>query len=236
MGKKRTMSTYNLASEAHRMSEELRENDKHLEALKSIEEAVVGYQHEENYSGFAKALQSRALIYKHLFFLSKDEVFAILAKHDAQASLEVAQKYKLEDVLSSCYFRLGEVENLFKDYDKAVWNFQKAMNVYAGTNAERGDYRYHLGEAIFRSGKKKEGKEIMLQGLKEIQDYRKEVDSFLGNVWESGCYMKLAELLREDEPDEARKHLDKARKIVDSDPKLIIRRRQIGELSKSFES
>jgi tetratricopeptide (TPR) repeat protein len=232
---KRVMSTFNSASEAHRMSEEFRENDKHEEALQAIEIALVQYQKEKNYLGFAKALQSRVLIYKHLFFLTNDIVFAILARNDAKASLQISQDHKLKDVLSSCYFRLGEVANLFKEYGEAVKNFQKSLEVYVGTNTERGDFRYHLGEAIYRNSEKEKGIQTMLEGLSEIQKYRSEVDPFLANVWESGCYMKLAELLKEDDPVKAREYLSKAQGIVDADDKLVIRKRQVAELAKNFD-
>ena len=235
MDKKRIMSTYASPSEAHRMSEELRENDKHLDALKSIEEAIIGYQQEQNYQGFAKAIQSRVLIYKHLFLLTKDKAYAVLAKHDAEASLEITQEHGLQDSLSSCYFRLGEVNNLFGDYKQATVHFQKAIDTYIGTNTEKGDYRYHLGEAMYRSGEKDKGKEAMLEGLKEIQDNSDEVDPFLIHVWESGCYMKLAEVLKVDEPEKAKEYLANARKIIDSDDKLVIRRRQFEALAGSIK-
>lgn len=228
------MSTYFSASEMHRKSEELRESDKHVEALQFIEKAIIGYQREKNYEGLSRALQSRFLIYKHLFLLTKDEAFAILGQKDAESSLAIAQKYNLFHVFSSCYFRLGESAMLFKDYKNAVNNYQRAVDKYEGSKSEKGDYRYHLGEALYRSGEKIKGEAVMLQGLKEIQSNANEVDSFLIHVWESGCYMKLAELLKEAKPKEAGEYLESAREIAQSDKKLIIRRRQIGDLSKKF--
>jgi len=62
---------------------------------------------------------------------------------------------------------------------------------------EKGDFRYHLGEAVYRSGPK-------------------------------------AELLAKDEPKESLEHLKRAKVIAKSDPKLVIRKRQIVELGKKF--
>lgn len=219
----------------HQLSEEAREKDEHLEALKFIEEAIVNYQQEKNYEGLSQALQSRFLIYKHLFLLTKDNLFAFMGQKDTETSLWISQKYNLQKMISSCYFRLGEAAMLFENYTKAARQYQKAITYYHGTNAEKGDYRYHLGEALYRSGKKKEGRENMLHGLKEIQTNKNEVDPFLVHVWESGCHMRLAELLKDDEPEEAKKHLQQAEKIANSDKKLIIRRRQIKELAKNFK-
>lgn len=231
---KRIVSAFKFAQDAHIMSEELRENDKHIEALQVIEVAIVLYQKEKNYLGFAKALQSRVLIYKHLFLLTSDVAFAILARQDAKSSLEIVQKHNLKDALSSCFFRLGEISMLFENYENASDYYQKSLDVYTGTNTEKGDYRYHLGEALYRNGKKTEGIKTMLEGLKEIQDNRGEVDSFLANVWEAGCYMKLAELVIKDNLGQAKEYFKKAQEIVDSDDKLVIRRRQIADLAKKL--
>lgn len=169
MNNKRVMSTYISASESHRISEELRETDKHIEALQAIEVAIVDYQKEKNYVGFTKALQSMVLIYKHLFFLTNDKVFAVLASQDAKASLKIAEIHNLDDVLSSCYFRIGETENLFHNYAKSVDSFRKAIETYIGTNAEKGDYRYHLGEALYRAGKIPEEKRRFCRDLRKFK-------------------------------------------------------------------
>lgn len=222
------------AKEHHRQAEELRESDKHLDALKELDQAIVLYQEEGDYLGICEALQSRVLTFKHLYFLTKDTAFATIAQKEAEASLEVAQSNNIAEKLSSCYFRLGEIAMIFEDFPKAIEWYQKALDSYQGSLSEKGDYRYHLGEAQYRSGKKEQGKNTIMQGLNEIQEGASEVNPFLAHVWESGLHMKLADLLRVDEPEQAREHLDTARQIADSDPKLIIRRRQIEELSKSF--
>lgn len=220
----------------HVEAEAARENDELIKALTLIEEALVAYQKEKDYEGFSQALQSRVLTYKHLFLLTKDHVFAILAKNDANASLEITQKHNITTRIGSCYFRLGEVAMLFEDYKSAVENYQKALDNYAGSNSERGDYRYHLGFALGKIGQLEKAKETMLNGLSEIQENRNEVNSFLTHVWESGGYMRLAELLRQNEPEQAKKYLEEARKIIKSDKKLIIRKRQIEELEATFTS
>lgn len=222
------------AKEHHMQAEKLRESDKHLEALKELDQAIVLYQEDHDYLGICEALQSRVLTFKHLYFLTKDTTFGIIARKEAEASLEVAQRHNIGEKLGSCYFRLGEIAMIFEDFPKAIDWYQKSLESYQGSLSEKGDYRYHLGEAMYRSGQKEEGKKTIFAGLDEIQSGAHEVDPFLVHVWESGLHMKLADLLRDDETDEARKHLETAKKIADSDPKLVIRRRQIEELSKSF--
>jgi len=211
----------------HLQAEDAREQDKHLEALKLIEAAFFEYQQDQNYEGLCQALQSRCLTYKHLFYLADDQVFAIMAQKDAEASLAIAKLHDLKNLFGSSYFRLGEITMLFDDYSHAVEYYKQSLDHYFGTECEKGDYRYHFGEALYRLGKKKEGKKQLKQGLREIQDNSQEVGSFLFHVWESGAHMRLADLLRDDDLSEAKKHLAEAEDIISSDPKLVIRKRQL---------
>ena len=227
-------STYTSSSDLHKKAEQAREEERFSEALDLIKKAIDNYKKEKNYEGLSRAIQSRALIYKHLFLLSNDQRYFAFAKKDAEESLATAKNNNLASVFSSCYFRLGEVAMLIGDYKKAIDNYQQALTFYTGVAAEKGDYRYHLGEALYRNGEKEKGKEIILQGLKEIQGNSSEVDPFLIHVWKSGCYMRLTDLLKDDEPEKAREYLQEAQRIAESDEKLIIRRRQIIELVKVF--
>lgn len=47
--------------------------------------------------------------------------------------------------------------------------------------------------------------------------------------------MRLADVLRDDEPEEAKKYLEEAGKIVNSDKRLVIRRRQFKDLENTFK-
>ena len=53
----------------HQQAEDLREQDKLLEALKLYEVVIIGYQREKDYSGIVEAFGGRCLTYKHLFLL-----------------------------------------------------------------------------------------------------------------------------------------------------------------------
>ncbi len=232
--KKSAYSTYAPLNSFHHEANVSREEDKHLEALKLMDEALIEYSRKNDNSGVAMAIADRALIYKHLFLLTFKKTFAILMKKDAEACLSIAQNFGLKELYGVAYFRLGEANMLFRNYEKAAENYRKSLENYAGTNAEKGDYKYHLGEAVYRTGKKEEGLRLLLEGLKEIQENKDDVNDFVTHVWESGCYMRLAELLREDNLNQAKGYLEKAQKIAKADKKLIIRRRQISKLAKTF--
>ncbi len=208
----------------HQQAENLREQDKLLEALKLYEEVIYKYQQENNYVGIVEALGGRCLTYKHLFLLSNDFSLAIIAKHNALSSLEIAEKFNLKDQIYRCYFRLGEMEMLFKNYKKAVNYYKKSLSLYPNEDAQKGDFIYHLGEAQCLKGDTKNGLANLSSGLTKIRQYRDSTDSFLINVWESGCLMKLFVFTKDIN------YLNEARKIINADPRLIIRRRQIKNL------
>lgn len=222
-------------SELHNLGAKLREEDKHLEALQYLTLAIPALQKKGEYEELIDTLKDRCLTWKHLFLTSKDRVYAILAQKDAESMLVITQEYDLKDKYHTSYFRLGEVAMLFENWQEAVDYYQEALDHYSGPLSEKGDYRYHLGEAVYRKGDKKEGRKLILEGLKEIKDGAGELDPFLIHVWESGVYMRLAELFFRDEPEEARTHFLEAKKIAEADPKLVIRRRQIAELGKRLK-
>ena len=80
-------------------------------------------------------------------------------------------------------------------------------------------------------GDLKAGKNSMLQGLKEIQDLAGTYDEFVCHVWESGCYMRLYDLFYTNEaPETLRAWAQAAKHIIETDPKLVIRKRQLATL------
>lgn len=208
----------------HQQAEKLREQDKLLEAIKLYEEVIIAYQQEKNYTGIVEALGGRCLTYKHLFLLTNDFVFLNLAYYSAKSSLKIARHYKINSKIHRCYFRLGEMEILKGNYLKAEKYYLVALKKYPNENSEKGDFQYHLGEAQYLAGQKEIALKNLLSGLALIRKYQSTTDSFLINVWESGCLMKLYTFTKD------KKYLIGAQKIIDSDQRLIIRRRQIKNL------
>ncbi len=219
------MNIHNL----HQQAEQQRETGNFLDALKLYEEVIVNYQKDQNYTGIVDALQGKFLTYKHLFLTTHDIIFADLARGAAELSQHIAREKHIST--ARCYFSLGESAMLFDEYEKAASFYRNSLEEFKD-DPSIGDVRYHLGEALYRAGNKKEGKEVMLAGLQEIQKKAEKLGSFIKNVWESGCHMRLAQLLKSDSPEEAKYHLDEAKKIIDYDERLILRKAQLAELMK----
>jgi len=216
--------------ELHEKGWKKREEELFEEALVYLEVALKRAVEEREYEIAVDVLKDRCLVWKHLFLVSREEGFAVLAKKDAEGMLEIARKQKLEKKLGTSYFRLGEVAMMVGEFERAVGYYQQALEHYQGSLAEKGDYRYHLGEAMYRAGDKSDGEQMMLEGIEEIKKGAREVDSFLVNVWMSGGYMRLASCLVKDKKKKARKYWRRAKEIAEEDERLVIRRRQIEEM------
>ena len=125
------------SKQLHGLGSDARENDKHLEALQYLDHAIVGYQKEGDYKGLIDALKDRTLTWKHYYLLTNDNVYAILARKDAESMLAIAEEKNLQDKLSTSHFRLGEVAMLFEDFDSAITDYKKALQYYDGPLSEK---------------------------------------------------------------------------------------------------
>ncbi len=213
-----------------------RENDRLTESLDLFDQAATVSVRQKNYPALIHALHGKALSCKHLFLNSQDLQFRQLALSLCQSALKICQDHHLTSLLSLCYFRLGEMHLLFADYPAAIVHYRRSLKLFGPENAAKGNITYHLGEAIFLSGDKDTGINTVLDGLKILKQYRHSTDTFQINVWLSGCYLKLAKFLASTDSRQAKKYLSQAQKIVDSDPRLVIRCRQLQSLSSFLKS
>ena len=69
-----------------------------------------------------------------------------------------------------------------------------------------------------------------------INDRSDQIDSFLLSVWTSGAYLRLAKLLERDDIDESKFYLSKAKEIINSDNRLVIRKQQLESYLESVKS
>lgn len=223
---------------AHSLSlkaEEAREKGNFSEALKYCDEALLAYQEENNAVGFAEILSSRFLTLRHLYEQTEDEQYMILAKHTVMASAEIARKSDNEKALAIPLFNLGKAHETLGEYQQAINNYREAIaNLIQ--NPPPGQDRVgimhemiiHLSFAEYQTGDKS-----ALERLKKAIERLAATDEPIYNkdVWMSGGYMDIAEMLQKDNPDKAKLALDRAKEIIDANPDLILRKRQLTKLA-----
>jgi tetratricopeptide (TPR) repeat protein len=215
------------ATELQKQADVLREEGESLQAIDVYNQAIVRYQEDKDYANMMGALTGRLLSWKHLFYKTEDKIYAIFVKKEAEAMLEIAKEHQLLDRLYLIHFLNGTSAILLKDYPVAEKEFGQAVELYPNNHAEKGDWIAHLGEAVYRNGRKEEGKRLILQGVQIIEEKSSQIDSFVFNVWVSGAYLRLAKLLKPDNIKESQLFLSKAKKIIDSDVRLVIRKQQL---------
>ncbi len=214
----------------------LREEGKTIEALSLYNEALLLYQKGEDYRGVLRVLSGRLISWQHLYNHGENKLFAILARKEAEAMLEVSQHYKIEGQDHLNYFFYGKTCIFLKDFKSAEEAFRKAVDLFPDESGEKGDWLAHLGEALYKNGKKEEGERVILQGIDYMRDHSKEIDSFRINVWISGAYLRLSKILLADgRINEAIFYLQKGEEIVLSDSRLVIRKEQLEILKKKLK-
>jgi tetratricopeptide (TPR) repeat protein len=212
---------------SHQKAAELREANRLLEALSLINKVIEGYIINKDYSALAEAYKDQALIYKHLYLQSNRISYLNSAKKSAQAIISTASKHNLTNSFSLGHFTLGEILVLLKEYNKAVDHYNIALNKFNGPLAEKGNYRNHLAQALYLAGHIDMAEAQFKQSLEELKAGREGVSTFLYNVWLSGAYLRQAKLLASSNKARSNEYLSKAKKIIESDKRLILRKIQV---------
>ncbi len=213
---------------------DLRERGQLPQALKILGQAVNAAAKEKDFIRMITALGERGLVWKHFHLETKDRAFLVLARKDIEAMQLISELKSVDIKRHTISFLLGQTDMLLGDFKNAIINFRKALRIFKGLSSEKGDWRYHLGEAYYKAGDKEKGKKTIFEGIEEIKKGSEEAPKFLCNVWLSGAFMRLADLLRLDEPKEAKKYLGQAEDIIDKTKGLVMRRRQLQRLKRKF--
>lgn len=210
-----------------------RESEDYLESLVSSDKAIIAFQAEGSLGKLAETLSARSITFIHLADHTKDQAYLILAKSAASSAVEVAKLGENKDQLAISLLGLGRIHAKLKDHQSAAKYYQEALgNLSNDRPSMVADVKIHLAASQYKTGDKS-ALERLLSALNDLEAANE--DSFVKNVWVSGAYMKLAEILATDNPEESQKHLAKAKEIISSDPQLIIRLKQWTELSQSLK-
>lgn len=222
----------------HKQSLESQEKGNFGEALELSDRAMVAYQEDGDKVGFSEIQAMRFLILKHLYERTDDKSYMILAKHSAMAGVELAEESGDRTALAVPYFNLAKALEALGECKEAVEEYKKAIRNMEENPAERhnrpsvlADFKGHMAICEYKAGDKTaiERATAAIEALKASEE-----DKYAKDVWLSGGYMRLAEVLRDDDREEARKYLDKAKEVIDGNEELKLRKEQWGKLAESF--
>lgn len=226
------------ARQIHGHGEVAREKGDLLGALKFLDEATILYEEEGDFLGFAEVQASRFLTYRHLFEKTGYNGFLILAKFSAMSSVEIAEKCQDPKALAMPLYNLAKVQEDLKEYPEAIASYNKTIDAFTSNPPDQhnrpgvlADMKIHLHVCRYKNGEKEALGDI-LAAISELE--ATDEPKFNKDVWMSGGYMRLAELLKDEDQDKAKEHLQKAKEIIDANPELVLRKGQWEKLAKSF--
>jgi tetratricopeptide (TPR) repeat protein len=224
--------------EIHGQAEHEREGGNFLQSLNLLNEAIIAYAQDKDYLGMSEAQGSVFLALRHLYEQTNEKQYLILAKHAALAGVEIAETSGDITALALPYNRLGSAYVEMGDYKQAVDAFEKALVNMENNPPEThnrpvvlADIKVHLHHAEYKNGDKS-ALERMFSAIDDIKNG--EEVKYNKDVWLSGAHMKVAEMLRGDDPQLAKEHLSKAKDIIDSNPDLGLRLGQWERLAEKF--
>jgi len=222
-------------SELHSKAERVRETEQDfLKSLQLADQASVEYSKEENYEGMADVCGTRALGLTHLYEKTGDDNFLIMAKHAAGTGVEIAKKHNLDKALAMASFRLGKVLVDLQQFSEAVSAYEVAVenDLPDAHNrpAVKSDIRAQLGFAQYMSGDKESGIANLNNAIEQLENNDEEI-AYTRDVWLSGAYMKKAFATHDNDHQASSEALASAKKIIDNNNELVLRKRQWEKLA-----
>lgn len=212
-----------------------RENGRFDEALTETDRAIIAYQSDRDLLGLSEVLSSRQLIFMHLYRKTKDPVYLILEEHAAKASIDAAKLSALPEALGVPYFNLGKyyleagmIPEAAEAFSQALTHITARPPANHGAPAEVADVQGHLSYAQYLTGDKTalDRAEKALSDL-ESADASSDAASYNKNAWLSGAHLRISAMVRYDNPDLSGRHADMAKRIIESDPRLKLRKEQL---------
>jgi len=219
----------------HEQALAAQERGEFLTALRLEDEAMIVYGEDGDVPGFSEIQAMRTLTYRHLYEQTGYEGYLIKAKHEAMASVALAEFDEDEYSLAIPLVGLGRIMVDLSDYSHAAENFQRAVAILErypeGKHSRKSviaDYKVHLGVALYRAGDEAalSAAEEALEELEAATD----ASAYEKGVWLSGGHMKIAEAMNKVNREKATEHMRAAKKIIDSDEKLKLRLEQWNRL------
>jgi len=156
----------------------------------------------------------------------------------AKSSIELAKLSSERGALALPYLNLGKAYELMGDYVQAVENFEEAIEVQENSAAKEHDrpavvldMRLHLSGVQYLLGEK----EALRRAL-ELIEKLSETDEpeYNKQVWITGGYMRMADMVAKDDRKQALELLGKARKIIEANQDLRIRAKQLKKLEREI--
>lgn len=222
--------------ELHALAAQAREDEHYTESLTYNDDALFAYDSDNDSLGFSEGIACRSITLRVYANLHDSTRILILAKYEMLAAVELAkQSGNVESLalplynLAQIQEDLGELKDSISTYHEAIVNMEKNPPENHNRSSVIANMKLHQATCEYRAGDTTalDRAETALQELENAE----EPNTYTKEVWVSGGYMRIAHAIKEDNKEKAMSYLEKAKKIIDANPKLVLRKQQWEKLS-----
>lgn len=223
------------ARQLHNQALQARESGDTMSALKLADEAMMEYQKDGDKLGAAEIHADRALSMRHLYQKDGSKNWLIRAKHEAMTAVELSEASGEPTALAIPLFNMAKIQEDLGRLDEAISSYKLALTSLNDTpppthnrDGVRADFAIHLAVCELKKGDLS-AEDRVLEGIKKLENSdEKDVSQYNFDVWLSGAYMSLADVVADKE--KAKKYLSQAEAIITANPELRVRREQLARL------
>lgn len=223
----------------HAEAAKARESEQFTQSLTFNDDALFAYDADNDALGFSEGIACRSITLRVYANLHDSKRILTLAKYEMMASVELARQSGKAEALPLPLYNLAQLREDLGEYDDAVRDYREAVDSMEKNPPEAhnrpsilANMRVHMTTCEYKAGDKT-AMERAKQALRELEE-AEEANKYNKDVWVSGGYMRLADVIKADSPDEARDYLAKAKGIIDSNPDLTLRKKQWEKLSRAI--
>ncbi len=226
--------------ELHHLLESAREGDNLSSALELGMRSLLAYAQEKDQLGFAEALDSIFIVFKHLHRQQKFKPYWILAGAIVRSSVEIAEKSGDNQALALPQLNLAEFLEESGELKQAKEMYQKAVR-----SMTQFPHPEHDRPAVLVLMKLRLALCELVLGdqtaVTNIESFLAELAADTGvdadyncKVWISGGYLRLAEHFKNKDLKLAQEYLQQAQEIIENDERLLLRRQQLDVMLSRF--
>lgn len=223
----------------HAQAAQAREAGQLAKSLDFNDQALFAYDAADDALGFAEGIACRSITLRVYANQHDSTRVLTLAKYEMMASVAIARDSGNKEALALPLYNLAQVQEDLGEISEAVSTYKEAVATMQNNPPETHNHssvlatmRVHLATCEYKAGDKTvvQRAEDALHKLENANEPNK----YSRDVWISGGYMRLADILREEEPERAETYLKKAKEIIDANPALFLRKKQWDKLSSTF--
>lgn len=223
----------------HAQAVQAREEGQLSQSLDFNNQALFAYDAADDALGFAEDVACRSITLRVYANQHDSKRILTLAKYEMMASVAIARDSGNNEALALPLYNLAQVQEDLGELPEAVSTYKEALDAMQNNPPEThnrssilANMRVHMTTCEYKAGDKTAVQRAE-EALHELENAN-EPDQYSRDVWISGGYMRMADILRKDDHEKAKTYLQKAREIIDANSALLLRKEQWDKLSSTF--